>query len=375
MKKIGIFMAIAVAIAMTALAAGTAGFEGSGDGASGPWADSVEAFSQGLRNNGTAVLLERSDPTSALDVAENDTASGHFVSLGFGGSITLGFENYICNGTGDDIELVEATNETYPDERVDVYVSQDNVNFVLAASAVNKDATVPLPDDIAWAKYVKLVDVTNPQLHDATADAYDLDGIRAIHSSASGCSTTVSIDIKPGSYPNSINLCEKGTVPVAVFGCSNFNVMKIDLDTVRFAGAPIAKKPNGVPMYSFKDINNDCITDLVAHFNAQELELDGSSTQATLTGKLTTGQNFSGTDTVNIVKADCDKPEKDCQPCSCDKSGKSCKPCDKDKPDKDCQPCGCGDDGNGCQSSCGCGDNDDDDDHYSFYNPKLKIKK
>ena len=169
-------LAAALAVPTTFVSAATP------DGASGPWADSVESSSQGLRKDGTAVLPERSDPTAALGEAEDDDSSGSYFSLGFGGEIVLGFDNYICNGDGDDIELVEVTNEPYPDERVDVYVSQNGVDFTLAASAVNKDATVPLPAGMPWAKYVKLVDVSDPNLHNSTADAYDIDGVKALHS-------------------------------------------------------------------------------------------------------------------------------------------------------------------------------------------------
>src|SRR5258708_3386786 len=65
----------------------------------GPWADTVVTTAQGLRNDGSAVPLVRSDPTAALGVAEQTNADGTFYSLGFGGSITLGFVNGISGGS------------------------------------------------------------------------------------------------------------------------------------------------------------------------------------------------------------------------------------------------------------------------------------
>jgi hypothetical protein len=126
------------------------------------------------------VLAARSNPTAALGVAEGGATDGStWFSLGFGGTITLGFDN--CIGTGGvSIRLVEATLEPYPPELVNVYVSQDDSTYVLAATNVNKDATIALPAGMAWARFVKLVDVTVKSAHPADADAYDVDGVQSL---------------------------------------------------------------------------------------------------------------------------------------------------------------------------------------------------
>lgn len=82
------------------------------DGA-GPWADSVANFSQGQTEDGSAIVSTRSDPTAALGVAEGTIVDGTFVSLGFGGSITLKFDNAISNG----VFVFESTNPGYPVEK------------------------------------------------------------------------------------------------------------------------------------------------------------------------------------------------------------------------------------------------------------------
>ena len=91
----------------------------------GPWADKVISTKQGLMKNGQPVPAIRSDASSALGVAENDTVEGHFYSLGFGGKITLGFKNGIKNG----VVLVEATNPNYPHEKAKIEVSPDKEHF------------------------------------------------------------------------------------------------------------------------------------------------------------------------------------------------------------------------------------------------------
>ena len=102
------------------------------------------------------------------------------------------------------------------------------------------------------------------------------------------------IAIKPGSFPNSINLKSKGAVPVAILSSTNLNAVDVDASTVRFAGASPEK-------FAHEDVNADGISDLIFHFRTQDLQLTGSSTEATLTGELTGGLPIRGTDSLRIV--------------------------------------------------------------------------
>lgn len=110
---------------------------------------------------------------------------------------------------------------------------------------------------------------------------------------------TVSIDIKHGSFPNTINLKSKGNVPVAVLSDSTFDATTVDRSTVVFAGEfplPIGQTP--------QDVNGDGLLDVVLHFKTQDLNLQLGDTQACLTGKTIDGQDFEGCDSVRIVKQD-----------------------------------------------------------------------
>lgn len=156
------------------------------DGASGPWADAVTAVQQGGTSGGGKVVGTRSHPDDAVGVAEDGFEPDTFISLGIGGRIALRFDNPLCNGPGADLQLREATNEPYPDELADVYASPDGTNLILVAKAVNKDAAVDFPTSLGAARYVVLVDATNPE-EVRNADGYDLDGIEALHTD--GCST------------------------------------------------------------------------------------------------------------------------------------------------------------------------------------------
>lgn len=104
----------------------------------------------------------------------------------------------------------------------------------------------------------------------------------------------VEIDIKPGSYPNSINLKSNGVVPVAVLTTEDFDAVDVDPGTVEFAGA--------LPLrWAMCDVDDDGDLDIVFHFKTQDLSLDENSTEAELTGQTNDGDDISGTDDVRIV--------------------------------------------------------------------------
>ncbi|MCE5219691.1 MAG: HYR domain-containing protein [Clostridium sp.] len=107
----------------------------------------------------------------------------------------------------------------------------------------------------------------------------------------------IAIDIKPGSYPNSINLKNNGNVPVAVLGSESFYVSTIDSSTVTFANAKALNIGQGL-----EDVNGDGYMDKVFHFKTSELNLTNSSTEASLEGKTLAGENFKGSDSVRIVQ-------------------------------------------------------------------------
>jgi hypothetical protein len=111
----------------------------------------------------------------------------------------------------------------------------------------------------------------------------------------------VQIDIKPGTFPNSINLGSGGAVAVAIFSSPMFDASKVDPLSVVLAGATIKLKGNGAPLFSLQDINQDGLVDMLVHVNTQALELTDEDSDAILTARISDGQRIRGTDFVRIV--------------------------------------------------------------------------
>ncbi len=120
--------------------------------------------------------------------------------------------------------------------------------------------------------------------------------------------TLVTIDIKPGSYPNSISLSSKGVVAVAVlttpaFDASQFTPVMAHLSDASTAMTMPCTGAMAV-RWAWEDVNGDGLPDIVFFFKTQDLNLTSSSTAATLMAHGSYGSttlHIMGTDSVNIV--------------------------------------------------------------------------
>jgi hypothetical protein len=111
---------------------------------------------------------------------------------------------------------------------------------------------------------------------------------------------SITIDIKPGSYPNSINPKSKGKIPVAILTTEDFDASTVDPDTVEFLGAS--------PLFlAMDDVDDDGDMDMILHFNTQELDFSLLMDEGDdypygyLTGETIDGTEIEGKDTVRIV--------------------------------------------------------------------------
>jgi hypothetical protein len=154
----------------------------------------VISFNQGPASDLISpVSPDRSIQSRALGTPENSDATtlpanNNFLTLGFGGEIVLKFGSPIKNGAGDDIFVVETTFGSttvnncsrYP-ERIRAYAGQDTCHWVYLGEGC-QDTYFDL-QGLAWAQYVKLVDVSPAGNFLNGGDAYDLDGILCLNGS------------------------------------------------------------------------------------------------------------------------------------------------------------------------------------------------
>lgn len=116
--------------------------------------------------------------------------------------------------------------------------------------------------------------------------------------SAGKCKVNVEIDIKPGSFPNSINPRNNGVVPVAILTTATFDATTVNPMSVQF-GPNEAGEAHG--QGHLEDVDGDGDLDLVLHFRTQAAGIVCGATSASLTGQTFGGQSISGTDSVRTA--------------------------------------------------------------------------
>jgi len=119
------------------------------------------------------------------------------------------------------------------------------------------------------------------------------------------------IDIKPGSDPNSINVRGRGrgNIPVAILSTSvadgdavDFDATTVDPLTVEFGPDEAGKAHPGQPLGHIEDVDGDGDLDLLLHFSTADTGLACGDTEATLTGQIRGSEEvIAGTDSVKIV--------------------------------------------------------------------------
>ncbi|MCA1807398.1 MAG: T9SS type A sorting domain-containing protein, partial [Actinobacteria bacterium] len=132
-----------------------------------------------------------------------------YVSLGFGGQLVMEAGCEIVNGEGDDFEVVETSYgqnncANYP-EKADVWVAQtiDGPWSYLGETCLSgafdlsngvDDSGAPFVLD--WARYVKVVDATNPDDF-SNGDGFDLNGIHIFNTPEAPITAELEITITP----------------------------------------------------------------------------------------------------------------------------------------------------------------------------------
>ena len=113
----------------------------------------------------------------------------------------------------------------------------------------------------------------------------------------------VAIDIKPGNYPNPINLGSNGVIPVAILSSPDFDATTVKPETVFLGGAGVALRGKGnKEMAHEEDVNGDGLIDMVVQVETQAAGL-WTSGDVILTAETSSGLLIQGYDEVVIVPA------------------------------------------------------------------------
>jgi hypothetical protein len=109
----------------------------------------------------------------------------------------------------------------------------------------------------------------------------------------------VTIDIKPGDFPNSINPRSRGQIPVAILSSSDFDAPAlVDEHSLTFG------RSGNEPSLAFcgsNDVNGDGLLDLVCHFHTPGAGFRRGDTRGLLKGRTVEGKAFVGVDSVRVV--------------------------------------------------------------------------
>ncbi len=111
----------------------------------------------------------------------------------------------------------------------------------------------------------------------------------------------VAIDIKPGSFPNSINNNGNGVIPVAILTTADFDASTVDPATVTLDGAAVRMKGKSGNSGSLEDVDGDGDLDLVVHIQDTDGTWVSGDSMVTLSTTTYSGQSIVGTDSIRLV--------------------------------------------------------------------------
>jgi hypothetical protein len=109
---------------------------------------------------------------------------------------------------------------------------------------------------------------------------------------------SVSIDIIPGSFSNSINPNSNAVILVAILTTDAFNVTTVDPSTVRFGATGTEATPL---RFSLEDVNRDRRPDLLLQFRIRDTHIACGDTSASLTGQTFSEEEIEGADAITTV--------------------------------------------------------------------------
>ncbi len=108
----------------------------------------------------------------------------------------------------------------------------------------------------------------------------------------------LAIEIKPGSFPVSINPRSEGVLPVAILTTQTFDATTVDPATVRFGLTGIEAT---ALRSALEDVDGDGHLDLILRFSTPATGIHCRDASASLTGKTFAGQTIQGSESIKTV--------------------------------------------------------------------------
>jgi hypothetical protein len=107
----------------------------------------------------------------------------------------------------------------------------------------------------------------------------------------------VSIDVKPGDNPTSLEPKRQGMVPIAVLSSKDFDATAVDLNSIR---AGVTGTEGSMFRSMKEDVDHDGDVDLIILFRVADLALTCDTRGITIKGKTAQGRDFEGTEAVTM---------------------------------------------------------------------------
>lgn len=205
--------------------------------------------------------------------------------------------------TGEEAEIVKYVTN---DEGVTVNITWavDNMSGLAVDLSPAERLNVADGTSANFTEIISIFSWTGPEpLYATVTFFFEVDGIPTSNVTQRISVTEGNLDIKPGSFPNSISCKKKGVTPVAILG-NSVNVSDIDVTTIEFMGAsPVHDLTDpDVLADHIQDVNFDGNPDLVCHFPTSDLDMNSETETGTLTYELETDGGASIDDSVRPLK-------------------------------------------------------------------------
>jgi hypothetical protein len=266
-----------------------------GAGADIQWSSSAKfincTFYGNTANTGAAIHAENSSSVTLINCIfwGNSASQGHEIAIEDNSTVTVSYSDIQGGQSEVFVDLTSTLN----------WVSGTNINSnPLFVDAAGEDFHL---------QYGSLcIDAATASDPDLPATDYEGDSRVVGFAPDMGADEfMLLIDIKPGSYPNSINPPSEGKIPVTILSSMDFDApTEVDTESLTF-GPTGDEESLAFCSPSFEDVNDDGYDDIVCHFYTQMTGFECGDEEGILKGQTVDEIPVEGSDSVRIVPSAC----------------------------------------------------------------------